>query len=178
MTPAMSKALELHQPRGLMPVGYESDPDQVAAYTLLNRARASLLNDDWAAKVFAFHRLYKMPGGDGPIAPLSSMRALLRQRLRDEENRETTEALDAGDIAEHIDGCLDLIYVCIGELLELGLTPTEINQAMEEVHASNMTKTNDAGEPVFDEGGKVLKGANYVKADIGLVVNIPVKTSA
>jgi predicted HAD superfamily Cof-like phosphohydrolase len=71
---------------------------------------------------------------------------------------------------ETIDGLLDTIYVAIGWLIELGMTPEQINVCMEEVHASNLTKVDNNGQPIFDDGGKVLKGNNYVKADIPAVL--------
>jgi predicted HAD superfamily Cof-like phosphohydrolase len=172
LSAAMSKAQDLHPPRTLPKVNaWDNEPDVIAAFNALNRIRASITSDDWPMKVFAFHRLYGVPGGEGPISVLPAMRRILRRRLRHEENKETDDAIEAGDVIEHIDGLLDLIYVAIGELLEIGLTPLQINLAMEEVHASNMTKVDDDGKPLFDEGGKVLKGGNYVKCDLALVLD-------
>ena len=171
LTRAMVQAQALHPARTLpQRNAWDNDEDTIAAFQLLNRYRASLTDDSWPAKVFAFHKLYRVPGGDGPIAPLAAMRQLLRVRLLTEEFTETLEAAEAGNMVESIVGLLDTIFVAIGWLLELGLTPTEINLAMEEVHASNMTKVDDNGKPVFDEGGKVLKGSNYIKADLQAVL--------
>lgn len=168
---AMSKAQDLHPVRSLPKMNaWDNTQDDIDAFHAANRVRASLTNDSWPHKVHAFHRLFKMPGGTGPIAPLNSIRQVLRTRLRHEENRETDEAAAKYDVVEHVDGLLDLIYVCLGELLELGLTPDEINLAMEEVHASNMTKVDASGNPVYDDGGKVLKGDNYVPCDLCLVL--------
>lgn len=173
MTPALKQALDLHQPVGELPIGYErGDPDTIAAFRLQNRVRTSLLDDDWPKKVMAFHRLYALPGGDGPIRPLDPYRKILRERLLSEEVAETNAASEAGDVVETIDGLLDTIYVAIGWMLELGMTPAQINLAMQEVHASNMTKTDLKGKPIFDEGGKVLKGDNYVKADLQLALSL------
>lgn len=172
LSPAMNKAQDLHPPR-TMPKqnAWDNDTDTSLAFQALNRIRASIVDDDWAKKVFAFHRLYNVPGGDGPIQQISGFRRILRRRLLEEEVKETFEADERGDIIETIDGLLDTIYVAIGWMLELGLTPRDINLAMEEVHASNMTKVDNDGKPVFDEGGKVLKGDNYVRADIALVLD-------
>jgi hypothetical protein len=35
-------------------------------------------------------------------------------------------------------------------------------EAFERVVASNMTKLGDAGKPVRNEAGKIMKGSNYV----------------
>lgn len=173
LSPAMLKALDLH-PAQAIPAGqaWDNADDRLLAMRVLNRVRASILDDSWPHKVFAFHRLYKMPGGDGPIKQLDSMRRILRQRLLAEEVKETIEADLAGDIVETIDGLLDTIYVAIGWLLELGLTPEQINKAMEEVHASNLTKVDNNGQPVYDDGGKVLKGDNYTRVDLCLVLDL------
>jgi len=167
LSKAMAAALELHPPKNLpQQNAWDNTPDQVEAFNALNRIRASLANDDWPKKVFAFHRLYGVPGGDGPIQQLDSYRRILRHRLLAEEVKETIEADTHNDLIETVDGLLDTIYVAIGWLLELGLTPMQINMAMEEVHASNMTKVDSSGNPVYDDGGKVLKGENYVPVDL------------
>lgn len=172
LTPAMSTAQDLHPPRMLPKANaWDNTQDQIDAVQALNRIRISITDDDWPKKVLAFHRLYGVPGGEGPIAPLSARRQVLRRRLLEEEVKETLDADEAGDLIEVVDGLLDTVYVAIGWLLELGLTHTDINRAMEEVHASNMTKVDNEGKPIFDEGGKVLKGDNYVKADIALVLD-------
>lgn len=172
LTKAMSTAQDLHPPRTLSKVqAWDITDDMKEAFNTLNRVRASLTSDDWPAKVYAFHKLFGVPGGSGPITQLSSMRRILRRRLLAEEVDETIAADEAGDLIETIDGLLDTIYVAIGWLLELGLTPVEINLAMEEVHASNMTKVDNEGKPVYDEGGKVLKGENYVQCHLREVLN-------
>lgn len=178
LTPAMDKAQELHPARTLPKHNpWENSQDASEAFQVLNRIRISLLDDDWPKKVLAFHRLYGMPGGDGPIRQLDPYRRVLRRRLLAEEVRETNEADERGDLVETIDGLLDTIYVAIGWMLELGMTPQDINLAMEEIHASNMTKVDDNGKPVFDDGGKVLKGDNYVRADLRLVLEFPDETA-
>lgn len=174
LTPAMERASELHPPHTLPKHNpWENTDDVIAALQVANRIRASLVDDNWPKKVFAFHRLYKMPGGEGPIKQLDPYRRILRQRLLAEEVRETNEADERGDLVKTIDGLLDTIYVAIGWMLELGMTPEDINRAMEEIHASNMTKVDDNGQPVFDDGGKVLKGDNYVRADLNLILELP-----
>lgn len=42
--------------------------------------------------------------------------------------------------------------------------------AFEIVHASNMSKLDDEGKPVYREDGKVMKGPNYVAPDMTPVV--------
>ncbi len=60
----------------------------------------------------------------------------------------------------------DLQYVLSGTADELGWTPI-FDAAFRRVHASNMSKLDDNGDPVKDPAtGKVLKGENYKQADL------------
>lgn len=174
LTRAMSVAQDLH-PARMLPKqnAWENEQDVVEAFQILNRIRASLTNDSWPHKVHAFHRLYKVPvGTQGKLQQISSIRRVLRRRLVTEEVRETFDADLQSDLIETVDGLLDTIYVCLGWMLELGLTPDEINLCMEEVHASNMTKVDASGKPVYDDGGKVLKGDNYVPPNLRHVLDL------
>jgi len=58
----------------------------------------------------------------------------------------------------------DLLYVVYGMGDRLGLP---LDEAFEEVHRSNMSKLDKNGKPVYNEGGKLLKGDNYSPADMG-----------
>lgn len=170
MTPALAKALALHQPKGdIAMTRPTAEPEEAEAYRLLNFVRASLLDDDWPKKVYAFRRLYERPINKF-FGQIPSIDRMLQRRLLTEEFNETLLADAADDLPETVDGLLDLIYIALGWLLQLGLTPPQINELMQEVHASNMTKTDDAGKALLDEGGKVLKGHNYIKADIALLL--------
>ena len=51
----------------------------------------------------------------------------------------------------------DLTYVCYQMAAAAGW---DLDEALDRVHESNMTKLVD-GEPVKDENGKVVKGPNY-----------------
>lgn len=144
MTAALDKALELHAEWGLH--------------------KRSLLTLDWAEKVEAFRDLYEVPRPEGIILPEGEREELCRALL-EEEDRETLKAWDERDLAEVIDGLLDAIYVRIYALHEIGLSSEQIQLAMREVHASNMTKTDDSGRPIFAANGKVMKGDNYVRAN-------------
>ncbi len=52
----------------------------------------------------------------------------------------------------------DLVYVCYQYAENLGW---DLDEALNRVHRSNMTKLGEDGEPVYREDGKVLKGPNY-----------------
>jgi hypothetical protein len=90
MTPAKRTALDLHAVVEL-PAGqaWESDEERASALRALNRVRASIHDDDWSKKVFAFHRLYRVPvGAKGSIHQLDAYRRTLRRRLLEEEFQE------------------------------------------------------------------------------------------
>lgn len=52
----------------------------------------------------------------------------------------------------------DLVYVCYQYAENLGW---DLDEALNRVHQSNMSKLGEDGEPVYREDGKVLKGPNY-----------------
>lgn len=106
----------------------------------------------------------------------------LRLKLIREEKAELIDA------AQHLlKEVADFLYVLQGAKNE-GMTPEEIiaevgdvseplasvvegfgdtiEQALEIVHASNMSKLGDDGKPVRREDGKVLKGPNYAVPDL------------
>ena len=52
----------------------------------------------------------------------------------------------------------DLVYVCFQYAENLGW---DLDEALNRVHESNMTKLGEDGQPIRREDGKVLKGPNY-----------------
>ena len=52
----------------------------------------------------------------------------------------------------------DLVYVCYQYAENLGWN---LDEALQRVHDSNMTKLDERGDPIYREDGKVLKGPNY-----------------
>lgn len=52
----------------------------------------------------------------------------------------------------------DLVYVCYQYAENLGW---DLDEALNRVHRSNMSKLGEDGEPIYREDGKVLKGPNY-----------------
>lgn len=52
----------------------------------------------------------------------------------------------------------DLVYVAYQYAENLGW---DLDEALNRVHQSNMSKLGEDGEPVYREDGKVLKGPNY-----------------
>ena len=52
----------------------------------------------------------------------------------------------------------DLVYVCYQYAANIGWL---LDEALDRVHKSNMSKLGEDGKPVYREDGKVLKGPNY-----------------
>jgi len=52
----------------------------------------------------------------------------------------------------------DLVYVCYQYAANLGW---DLDEALDRVHKSNLSKLDDSGNPIYREDGKVLKGPNY-----------------
>jgi len=52
----------------------------------------------------------------------------------------------------------DLVYVCYQYAENLGW---DLDEALNRVHTSNMSKLGEDGQPIRREDGKVLKGPNY-----------------
>ena len=52
----------------------------------------------------------------------------------------------------------DLVYVCYQYAANMGWF---LDEALDRVHKSNMSKLGEDGKPIYREDGKVLKGPNY-----------------
>ena len=52
----------------------------------------------------------------------------------------------------------DLVYVCYQYAENLGW---DLDEALQRVHNSNMSKLDSDGNPIYREDGKVLKGPEY-----------------
>ena len=52
----------------------------------------------------------------------------------------------------------DLVYVCYQYAENIGW---DLDEALDRVHRSNLSKLDDDNTPIYREDGKVLKGPNY-----------------
>ena len=57
----------------------------------------------------------------------------------------------------------DLVYVCYQYAANMGWF---LDEALDRVHKSNMSKLDEDGKPIYREDGKVLKGPNYKPPDL------------
>ena len=99
------------------------------------------------------------------IANTNSLATRTRQRnLITEEFKEFLEAdgMLFRASPEFPANCLkelaDLVYVCYQYAANMGW---DLDEAMNRVHESNMSKLDEYGKPILREDGKVLKGPNY-----------------
>ena len=91
----------------------------------------------------------------------------LRLDLIREELSELTEALEKKDIKEVADALTDILYVTYGAGHAFGIN---LDKCFEEVQNSNMSKLGKDGKPIYNDKGKVMKGPNYFKPDLGKFV--------
>ena len=61
----------------------------------------------------------------------------------------------------------DLVYVCYQYAENMGWN---LDEALNLVHLSNLSKLDEDGEPIYREDGKVLKGPNYKPPDLSELV--------
>ena len=61
----------------------------------------------------------------------------------------------------------DLVYVCYQYAINMGWN---LDEALNLVHLSNLSKLGEDGEPIYRDDGKVLKGPNYKPPDLSELV--------
>lgn len=89
-------------------------------------------------QVKEFHKVFEHPIGDIAKA-LSIKRGLQRHSYMKEELQEFHDAVEAEDLVEQADACIDIIYFALGTLVELGLAD-KYEDLFDEVQRSNMSK--------------------------------------
>tara|TARA_E500000178_G_scaffold245303_1_gene241721 strand:- start:2916 stop:3287 length:372 start_codon:yes stop_codon:yes gene_type:complete len=91
----------------------------------------------------------------------------LRYDLIKEELEELNEAIKNQDIKEVADALTDILYVTYGAGHAFGIN---LDKCFEEVQNSNMSKLGLDGKPIYNDKGKVMKGPNYFKPNLGKLV--------
>ena len=92
----------------------------------------------------------------------------LRLSLIQEELNELKEAMNKKDLTEVADALTDLLYVTYGAGHAFGIV---LDNCFDEVQNSNMSKLDNNGKPIYNEFGKVMKGPNYFKPNLGKFIN-------
>lgn len=117
-----------------------------------------------------FHEAFKIGNEEQPIGKIDEKDYLLRYKLMREENEEYLEAAERGDLVEVADACGDMLYILCGTMLKHGLQH-KIEEVFREIQASNMSKLDKNGQPIYREDGKVLKSDQYFKPNIKTILN-------
>jgi len=105
---------------------------------------------------------------DAYSIPNSPNGNLTQKSLIDEEWLEFHEAFHLKDEHEQLKELCDLVYVCYQFAANKGW---DLDEAMDRVHKSNMSKLDDNGQPIYREDGKVLKGPNYKPPNLTDLLN-------
>ena len=106
---------------------------------------------------------------DAYSIPNSPNGNLTQKSLIDEEWSEFHEAFHLKDEHEQLKELCDLVYVCYQFAANEGW---DLDEAMDRVHKSNMSKLDDKGQPIYREDGKVLKGPNYKPPNLTDLLNV------
>lgn len=116
--------------------------------------------------VAKFHNAFGVDMANQPTANLSKEINQLRYKLMAEENNEYLEAANNKDIVEVADALGDMLYILCGTILSHGMQDIIID-VFDEIQQSNMSKLGADGKPIYREDGKVMKGPNYRKPNLG-----------
>ena len=122
---------------------------------------------DTLSIVREWHEAFDVPVENVPTIP--EQRAQMRLDILEEEVAELRAAVEAGDLVEALDALCDIQYVLDGTFLEFGLHQLK-QDAMAEVHSSNMSKLGADGRPVLRDDGKVLKGPGLRQPDLASIL--------
>ena len=92
----------------------------------------------------------------------------MQQALIAEEFREFNEAVANEPYENELKELADLVYVCFqyAENMEW-----DLEEALDRVHKSNMSKLGLDGKPIRRADGKVLKGPNYQPPILNDLIN-------
>lgn len=115
-----------------------------------------------------FHQAFGHPVKDSPDVADHDL-CELRNKLLLEELIELHYATTVKDKVQALDALCDLQYVLDGAFLALGFHKVK-DDAMAEVHRSNMSKLGADGKPIYREDGKILKGPNYTPPNLAQFV--------
>ena len=93
---------------------------------------------------------------------------MTQKSLIDEEWSEFHEAFYFENEHEQLKELCDLVYVCYQFAANKGW---DLDEAMDRVHKSNMSKLDENLRPIYRADGKVLKGPNYKPPNLTDLLN-------
>ena len=104
-----------------------------------------------------FRRAYRLSSSRTPLAR-NTQRTLIVEEFKEfleaEQLFNNSPALKADALKE----LADLVYVCYQYAVNMSW---DLDEALDRVHKSNMSKLDENGNPIYRADGKVLKGPNY-----------------
>lgn len=101
-----------------------------------------------------------------PSIPSEDVKNLRIELIR-EELDELKQAIAENDLVEIADALTDILYVTYGAGHSFGLN---LDECFREVQASNMSKLDSEGNPIYREDGKILKGEDYFPPNLKKVI--------
>lgn len=121
--------------------------------------------DDSFEMVLRFHRTFTLPAQEHPTL-VDSDRARSRAKWIAEEAHEF-EVADT--LVEQADALLDIIYLALGGLVEMGVRP---DGPFRIVHEANMSKLWNDGKPRIRNDGKLLKPPEWASPKLALQLEL------
>lgn len=116
-------------------------------------------------QVTQFRKAFNLPLNRG----YNLENCVLHERLIQEELDEMKMSTNVVDISDAI---IDQMYLLFGYAIDLGISD-KLEAMFDEVHASNMSKLDIDGNPIYREDGKVLKSDLYFKPNLKDIINLP-----
>jgi predicted HAD superfamily Cof-like phosphohydrolase len=128
---------------------------------------------DFSQDIQKFNGIYKLPVSQVPTTEvgvpmaerLKAFKSILGEEL--DEIDEIITAVERGDdqlavLTMLADLLGDIQVYCASEMAKFGLP---LNEVLAVIMQSNFSKLGDDGKPIYDERGKVMKGAGYWKPE-------------
>ena len=102
------------------------------------------------------------------FVPTGPKQSMTQKSLIDEEWSEFHEAFYFESEEAQLKELCDLVYVCYQFAANKGW---DLDEAMDRVHKSNMSKLDENLRPIYRADGKVLKGPNYKPPNLTDLLN-------
>jgi predicted HAD superfamily Cof-like phosphohydrolase len=115
-----------------------------------------------ADQVREFHEMFGCDISETPDIGTKELRKLREDLLREEFSEYLFASFDQ-DLVEIADALGDMVYVIYGTALAHGI---DLDAVLDEIHASNMSKADADGKPIYRHDGKILKGPDFFRPDI------------
>ena len=129
------------------------------------------MSKQWKQVKKGFNKAFNIKTNEKPNAFIPDEDRRLCYKLLQEELDEYWDAMVKGDIVGIADALIDIQYVLIGAFEKHGINEECFEELFDEVHASNMSKLDDNGNPITREDGKVLKGKGYFKPNLKKIID-------